>query len=105
MALEMLQTLEILRFTLHIPLEVRIGVHTGPVVAGIIGQKKFSYDLWGDTVNTASRMESHGESGKIHCTREIFLALQDRYDFEPPRFLEVKGKGVMETYFLVGKKK
>ncbi len=105
MALEMLQTLEILRFTLQIPLEVRIGVHTGPVVAGIIGQKKFSYDLWGDTVNTASRMESHGESGKIHCTREIFLALKDRYDFEAPRYLEVKGKGVMETYFLTGKKR
>jgi hypothetical protein len=50
-------------------------------------------------------MESHGDSGKIHCTREIFLALQDRYDFEPPRYIDVKGKGVMETYFLVGKKK
>ncbi len=105
MAIEMLQTLDILRYSLKIPLEVRIGIHTGPVVAGIIGQKKFSYDLWGDTVNTASRMESHGETGKIHCTREIFLLLRDHYDFEPPRFIEVKGKGLMETYFLVGKKK
>lgn len=105
MAIEMLHTLEILRYTMNIPLEVRIGVHTGPVVAGIIGQKKFSYDLWGDTVNTASRMESHGETGKIHCSREVFAMLREEYDFEGPRMLEVKGKGTMETYFLVGKKK
>lgn len=105
MAMEMLHTLEILRYTMNIPLEVRIGVHTGPVVAGIIGQKKFSYDLWGDTVNTASRMESHGETGKIHCSREVFAMLREEYDFEGPRTLDVKGKGTMETYFLVGKKK
>ncbi|MCU0424498.1 MAG: hypothetical protein MUF71_02610 [Candidatus Kapabacteria bacterium] len=105
MAIEMLQTLEILRYTMKIPLEVRIGIHTGPVVAGIIGQKKFSYDLWGDTVNTASRMESHGETGKIHCSREVYLALKEEYDFEPPRMIDVKGKGTMETYFLVGKRK
>ncbi len=101
----MLQTLEILRYTMKIPLEVRIGIHTGPVVAGIIGQKKFSYDLWGDTVNTASRMESHGETGKIHCSREVYLALKEEYDFESPRMIDVKGKGTMETYFLVGKRK
>jgi class 3 adenylate cyclase len=104
MALEMLETLNILRYTLNVPLQVRIGVHTGPVVAGIIGQKKFSYDLWGDTVNTASRMESHGETGKIHCSAAVYEALRDRYEFSPPRSIEVKGKGAMLTYFLLGKK-
>jgi ligand-binding sensor domain-containing protein/class 3 adenylate cyclase len=105
MALEILQTLEILRYTMHIDLQVRIGINTGSVVAGIIGQKKFSYDLWGDTVNTASRMESHGETGKIHCTEAVYALLKDSFAFEERGETDIKGKGVMKTYFLTARLK
>jgi adenylate cyclase len=85
------------------PLALRIGLHTGPVVAGIIGKKKFSYDLWGDTVNTAARMESHGEAGKIHTTDTVFRKLSSEYRFENRGQVEIKGKGLLETWFLVGR--
>ena len=84
------------------PLEVRIGIDTGPVVAGVIGKSKFIYDLWGDTVNTASRMESHGVPGRIQVTERLRERLGDRYRFEPRGTIEVKGKGEMATYFLLG---
>ncbi|HUP00793.1 MAG TPA: adenylate/guanylate cyclase domain-containing protein [Gemmatimonadota bacterium] len=85
------------------PLGIRIGVATGPVVAGVIGESKFSYDLWGDTVNTASRMERHGLVGRIQVTEPVFERLRDRYVFEPRGEVDVKGKGLMRTYWLEGK--
>ena len=83
---------------------IRIGINTGPVVAGVIGTKKFIYDLWGDTVNVASRMESHGLPGEIQVTKDTYERLRDRYDFEPRGAIKVKGKGEMMTYLLVGRK-
>jgi class 3 adenylate cyclase len=84
--------------------QVRIGIHTGEAVAGVIGTSKFSYDLWGDTVNTASRMESHGEAGKIHVSEEVYDALKEKFVFEERGEIEVKGKGVMRTWFLLSVK-
>ncbi len=83
----------------------RVGINTGPVVAGVIGRSKFHYDVWGDTVNTASRMESHGMAGKIQITRATYELIKDGFDCEPRGTVSVKGKGEMETWFLVGRKK
>jgi class 3 adenylate cyclase len=85
-------------------LSFRIGIHTGPVVAGIIGTRKFSYDLWGDTVNIASRMESNGVPGRIHVTRDVYEKLKDEFVFEPRGMTHLRGIGDMETYFLEGEK-
>ncbi len=81
-------------------LNIRIGIHTGAVIAGVIGVKKFIYDLWGDTVNTASRMESHGIAGEIQVSATTFERLKDCYAFEERGWIEVKGKGQMLTYLL-----
>jgi adenylate cyclase len=83
------------------PLAVRIGIDTGPVVAGVIGRRKFSYDLWGDTVNTASRMESGGVPGCIQVTERAYRRLRGRYRFERRGPVQVKGKGELVTWFLV----
>ncbi|HMR75021.1 MAG TPA: adenylate/guanylate cyclase domain-containing protein, partial [Polyangiaceae bacterium] len=85
------------------PLDIRIGIHTGPVVAGVIGKKKFIYDVWGDTVNTASRMESHAEPGAIQVTESSYELLKDTYEFEPRGSIEIKGKGAMRTFYLIGR--
>ena len=82
-------------------LALRIGIHTGPVVAGVIGKRKFIYDLWGDTVNIASRMESHGVPGEIHVTAEVARRIGDEFDLSEPRTITVKGKGEMVTHLIV----
>ena len=84
-------------------LQIRIGINTGPVIAGVIGTKKFIYDLWGDAVNIASRMESHGEPNRIQVTDATYEKLKDRYIFEPRGTVAVKGRGEMMTYWLLGK--
>ncbi len=84
--------------------KIRIGIATGPVIAGVIGIKKFIYDLWGDTVNIASRMESHGIADEIQVTETTYSVLQDQYIFEKRGTIPIKGKGEMTTYLLKGKK-
>jgi len=86
------------------PFSIRIGIHTGPVVAGVIGLKKFSYDLWGDAVNIASRMESLGIAGNIQVTATTYELLREKYLFEERGVLKVKGRGEMLAYLLKGRK-
>ena len=88
----------------HLGLELRIGINSGPVVAGVIGRKRFLYDLWGDAVNMASRMESHGTPGHIQVTRATYELLKDEFDLEPRGTVPIKGKGDVETWYLVGRR-
>jgi class 3 adenylate cyclase len=100
MALGMLATLEAFNDTHHTAMQMRIGLNTGPVIAGIIGRHKFSYDLWGNTVNIASRMESQGEPGLIQLTEATAAHLRGRFALRPRGQLLIKGKGRMATYLL-----
>ncbi len=104
MALDMQQAITRFQRNDGKPFDLRIGINTGPVVAGVIGTKKFAYDLWGDTVNVASRMESQGVAGGIQVTAATYAILKDKYVFEKRDAIAVKGKGEMITYGLTGRK-
>jgi guanylate cyclase len=104
MALEMEIALQEVSAKVGVDLHMRIGINTGAVVAGVIGSSKFSYDLWGDTVNMASRMEETCMPDGIQVTQETQLALQDQYHFTARSNVEVKGKGVVDTFILLGHK-
>jgi guanylate cyclase len=101
LALCMKAELAKVRTEINAPLDIRIGIDTGPAVAGVIGKRKFTYDLWGDTVNTASRMESHGAPGEIHVTERVWELLRHSHRLRDRGVIEVKGKGSMRTYFLL----
>jgi class 3 adenylate cyclase len=101
MALGMLTEIDRFNAQSNHTLNIRIGMHTGTVVAGVIGLKKFIYDIWGDAVNTASRMESHGIAGKIQVSADTYQHLKGEYVLEDRGMIEVKGKGDMHTYFLL----
>ena len=103
MALDMQQQITRFKGVNGEPFRLRIGINTGPVIAGVIGTKKFTYDLWGDTVNVASRMESHGVAGCIQVTATTYERLKDKYVFEERGVTHIKGKGDMMTYWLMGR--
>ena len=104
LALEMRAFLKSRTFKASRPVDFRIGINSGPVLAGVIGRKKFIYDLWGDAVNTASRMESHGIGGAIQITRNTYNLIKDDFVCEPRGTVNVKGKGEMDVWFVTGAK-
>lgn len=105
MALDMHSVLQRLAIELAEPLSLRIGIETGPAVAGVIGERKFAYDVWGDSVNTASRMESHGVDNHTQLTENAYRRLKEGYVCEERGTIEVKGKEDMKTFYLVGRRK
>ena len=104
MALDMREAMRESDDVAHLGLELRIGINSGPVVAGVIGRKRFLYDLWGDAVNTASRMESHGTPGEIQVTAATRELLDDEFELAPRGTVTIKGKGAVETWYLIGRK-
>lgn len=99
-ALEMLDNFKELNSKWNVNINIRIGIHVGSVIAGVIGKNKFVYDLWGDTVNISSRMESHGVPGRINCSEIVYNLLKDKFSFEDRGEMEVKGKGIMRMHFI-----
>lgn len=104
LALSMLETVDRMGRAKGFPIQLRIGVNSGTVVAGVIGKTKFSYDLWGDPVNTAGRMESHGVAGKIQVGETTFDLLKEKYNFEYRGIVDLKGKGPTKTWCLLSRK-
>jgi adenylate cyclase len=101
MALDMLEAVRVLSTEMEEEISVRIGIHTGPAIAGVLGKRKLFYDVWGDTVNTAARMEAYGLPGRIQVTEDVYKLLAETYEFETRGEIEVKGKGRMPVYFLL----
>ncbi len=103
-ALDMVESIREYAERHHFPLAMRVGISTGQVVSGVIGLKKPLFDVWGDTVNLASRMESTSEAGQIQVSEATYWRLHERYQLLPRGVIEVKGVGSVETYYLTGRK-
>jgi guanylate cyclase len=104
MSIEMHKAIHIISKEIKLPLQLRIGIHTGPVAAGVLGQKRMAYDLWGDSVNIASRMESQGIAGYTQISKETARVLSGEFVVEPRGHVQIKGKGDMKVYFLHGRR-
>ncbi len=100
--LEIIEAMREIREALDIAIDIRVGVHTGPLVAGVIGSKKYSYDVWGDTVNVASRMESHGVTGHLHISHDVRVLLGKRFRVEDRGTIDIKNRGSMRTWLVHG---
>jgi class 3 adenylate cyclase len=100
MALGMIDRLGRVNGHFDCPLQIRIGIHSGPVVAGIVGTHRFIYDVWGDTVNVASRLEAYSLPNRIHVSQDTARHLVGPFALEPRGSIDVKGKGKLETFFL-----
>lgn len=103
MALEMVNVIKTVKESYKKQIDIRIGIDSGPVIGGVIGTKKFSYDLWGNSVNIAARMESHGMPGKIQVAEKTYDLLKGKYAFEKRGIIDIKGMGPMSTFLLLNK--